>query len=127
MVKENIMDKTFILVGRVFAYVTSAIYFLTIFLIPLGVLNIVAGNKLGKAAEGELTTEEVQGWAIYLIFTTVIGGIFALLGINDATIAIQSNKVSVEDQLRELKKLFDDGLITEQEHEERREKIISKL
>lgn len=39
------MDKTFILVGRVFAYVTSAIYFLTIFLIPLGVLNIVAGNK----------------------------------------------------------------------------------
>lgn len=69
----------------------------------------------------------MQGWAIYLIFTTVIGGIFALLGINDATIAIQSNKVSVEDQLRELKKLFDDGLITEQEHEERREKIISKL
>lgn len=121
------MNKTFILVGRVFAYVTSVVYFLTIILIPLGVLNIIAGNKLGQAERGELTGEEVQGWAIYLIFTTVIGGIFALLGINDVVVTIPSKKVSVEEQLRELKKLFDDGLITEAEHEERREKIINNL
>lgn len=121
------MNRTFILVGRIFAYLMSIVYFITIIFIPLGVLNIVAARKLNEALEGKISQDEAQNWAIYLIFTTIVGGIFALLGVNDVVVSVPTPKFKNESKLRELNRLYEEGLIIKEEYDERRAKIVEKL
>lgn len=120
------MNKTYLTVAQVFALISGIAFlllFMAIITIPLGVLNIVAFNVLGKAKKGIVDKDKVRNWSIYLIFTSLIGGIFGLLAVESDE---PSSSTSLEQQLIELNRLYDNNLITKEEYDIRRKKIIEK-
>lgn len=90
-------------------------------------LNIFAIYRLEKAKTDEASRNEVIGWGVYLIFSSyVVGGVLAILAatLNQTNTSGQSN---IEAQLEETTRLYDQGMISKEEYDERRKKIIEKI
>lgn len=128
---ERKKDNTLITVGRVFAIISAVICFIAfiaIITIPIGIFNLIAANKLKQYQEGspEVSKQAATGWSIYLIFTTGwIGGLCALFGVLQSEGELGSK--SLEDQLKEIESLYNDGVLTKSEYDERRKKIIENV
>ena len=118
------MNKTLVKVAGIISLVTGILYCISIFLIPIGVLNIIASKKLRDAADGTGSKKSAQNWSIYLLFTDAVSGILGLIG---TTSEGSSNDISAEEKLRNIKRLYDDGIISQDEYEARRSEIINKL
>src|SRR5690554_3421961 len=125
------MNKTLLTVAQVFAIISG------VFLIfPLGILifplilayfNFKAASIFDKAKRGEATKEQVTNYSIYLIFTSLIGGVLGLIAASDSGSGASNTINSVEQKLKELDSLFDKGLISREEYETRRRVILDSI
>ncbi len=101
-----------------------------VFMFIFAFLNIVATVRIFMLRNSQTSSKEALGWAIYLLFGAgLLGGIFSILGVQvkNPTPVATSNSSTLESQLKELEKLFEKGLISQDEYNERRERIISKV
>ena len=118
--------------AKVFLIIGMILQFFLIFPIILGVI------ALGKLEEG--SKEEVRTWGIISIFgVSLIGGIFMLLSADDevkASLASEGRNKSNQftgdssdpaSKLRELKDLYDQGIIDEATYQEKRRKYLEDL
>lgn len=145
------MNKSFLTVAQVFAILGSIFWIFYGFLFfvlfnyglsfqstasivgvlffTAGAFNIVAAVRLNAAKENSNLKGEALGWSIYLIFTTYfIGGVFGILGATlQGANGSSSQPGSIEQQLKELENLFDKGLISKEEYQVRRMKIIERV
>lgn len=97
---------------------------LLIFTIIIPILNFMAASKIKRVEDGYDNPDSLLGWAIYLIvFGFVITGILVLIAIYADDLKITRGS-SIEDKLNSLNKLYDNGLISKEEYDERRKKII---
>lgn len=120
------MNKTLLTVGQVFAIVSGIFLLFGIFSIPFAILNFVAVAKITAVKEGKADKETLKGWGIYLIFTSVAGGICTLLGIYIEDNNFKSD-MTMEQKLKETESLYDRGIINREEYEERRRQILERL
>jgi len=124
------MNKTLLTVAQVFAII-SGIFFIFpfgmfIFPLILAFFNFKAASVFDKAKRGEATKEQVTNYSIYLIFTSLVGGICGLVaasGTNGDVPVVGS----LEQRLKDLDNLFDRGIISREEYEARRKVIIDSI
>ena len=125
-------NKSLLTVAQVFAVIGG------IFLIfPLGVLifplvlaffNFKAVGVLERAKTGQETKERVTNYSIYLLFTAhIIGGICGLIAANSTTNDGTYQDATPADKLKSLDNLYDKGLISKEEYENRRRSIIDNI
>jgi len=124
------MNKTLLTVAQVFAIISGIFMIfpmgLLIFPLVLAYFNFKAASVMDKAKRGEATKEQVTNYSIYLIFTSMIGGICGLLAASSSESSAGSSS-SIEQKLKELDDLYDRGVISKDEYEARRGVIISSL
>lgn len=125
------MNKTYLTVAQIFAIISGVALcfaFILIFPLVLGILNFKAASVMNQAKNGEATKEQVRNWSIYLIFTSLIGGIFGLIAAEskeEGQVSIEGT--SLEQKLKDLDSLYDRGLISKEEYELRRKKILESV
>jgi|SRR5690606_17394834 len=119
------MNKGLLTAASVIAIISGVFICLFIITIPLGILNFVAAGKIRDYRDGVGSRDSARNWSIYLIFTSFyfLAGIFGLIGLGPEG-ATSSEPSSLEARLTSLNKLYDDGIITKEEYEERRKRII---
>jgi len=160
------MNKPFLLVGAIFAFIYSVSYamggFVLIslesilkalpaettdaseileyiglfrgfgfFMLGVAAVDIVAGFRLLSARKGMATKGEAIFWAIYLyIGAQVIGGVFATLGVALKDFKQQGSYQpgsSLEQRIKEVEAQYQAGIITKEEYEEIRARIIQSV
>ncbi|MFA7417336.1 MAG: SHOCT domain-containing protein [Acholeplasma sp.] len=124
------MNKTLLTVAQVFAII-SGIFFifpLGMFIFPLilAFFNFKAASVFDKAKRGEATKEQVTNYSIYLIFTSLVGGICGLVAASSTNGDVPVVG-SLEQRLKDLDNLFDRGIISREEYEARRKVIIDSI
>jgi len=124
------MNKTLLTVAQVFAILNAILFIfplgLLIFPLVLAYFNFKAASVMDKAKRGEATKEQVTNYSIYLIFTSMIGGICGLIAASSSEPGVSTNS-SIEQRLKELDDLYDRGVISKQEYDARRGVIIASL
>ena len=108
-------------------YLFNGLIFRVIVMVPIGIFNIIASNKIKSVEEGKADISVAKNWSIYLIFTTVIGGIFGLIGSTNSNEINPQSTSNLETELTNLKNLYDRGLITQAEYDMRRAAILNKM
>lgn len=101
-----------------------------IFMFIFAFVNIIAAVRIFMLRNSQTANKEALGWAIYLLFGAgLLGGIFSILGVQvkNPTPVAEASGSTLESQLKELDKLFEKGLISQDEYNARRERIISKV
>lgn len=144
------MNKTLLTVSQVFVAINGAIFLLyglllftisgetaelfageiiTIILLAIAVVYVIIFIRLGQAKTNPEMKTEVIVWSVLLIFTSNLpAGICGILGaLADSNNASTSSSDSLEKRLKELDNLYDRGLITIEEYQERRKHIIQGL
>ncbi len=100
-----------------------------VFMIIIGFVNIIAVTRINAARNGKASRSTALGWSIYLLICAgLIPGLFGILGANqnkDADEVAASN--SIESQIRELDALYQRGLISKAEYDERRAEVIKRI
>lgn len=120
------MNEGLLTAASVIAIISGVIICFGIITIPLGILNFIAAGKIRDYRDGNGNRDSARNWSIYLIFTSFyfLAGIFGLVGLGPEGANTSSNPSSLESRLIQLNKLYDDGVITKEEYEERRKRII---
>ena len=91
-------------------------------------LHILVMVRFQKAKTDYSMKQEVLIWSILLLISgNIIAGIFGILASNDKQEADSPVINSVEDKLKHLDQLYDKGLITLEEYQIRRKKIIESI
>mgnify|MGYP001000659778 CR=1 FL=1 len=148
------MNKTFLLVSQVFSILGAVLigfYFLLFLFIGVGysyggLLNsfifplflfaalvsiyIVASVRFQKAKTTPNMKTEVMIWGILLLIgPSFIGGVFAIIAANTQSSENSSggSEKSVEVKLKELDNLFDKGIISMEEYQLRRKRILENI
>jgi len=126
------MNKSLLTVAQVFAVIGGIILIfpLGIFIFPLvlAFFNFKAVGVLERAKTGQETKERVTNYSIYLLFTAhIIGGICGLIAANSTTDGGVYQDTTPEDKLKSLDNLYDKGLISKEEYENRRRSIIDNI
>lgn len=124
------MNKTLLTVAQVFAII-SGIFFIfplgmLIFPLILAFFNFKAASVFDKAKRGEATKEQVTNYSIYLVFTSLVGGICGLVAASGTDSDVPAVG-SLEQRLKDLDNLFDRGIISREEYEARRKVIIDSI
>jgi membrane-bound ClpP family serine protease len=98
-------------------------------LLIIGAFYIAAFIRIGQAKTNPSMKNEVIVWSIILLVTSnIIAGVCGLLGaLADQPETSTTTESSLEQRLKELDNLFDNGLITLDEYQERRRRIIETL
>lgn len=151
------MNKTYLIVAQIFSILAAAIlaiylvFFMLLgsFFVNYGVssgigpflslivilailttIYIVSSVRFQKAKTTPEMKSEVLIWGILLLFgPSFVGGIFAIIASSSQSTDpnyIQQNK-SIEEKLKELDNLFDKGLISMDEYQSRRKRIIENI
>ncbi len=119
------------LAGQVPEWIYSMFNALGFVMLVFAALNIVAAVRINAARKDNASRKEALGWSIYLLFGAgLIGGIFGILGANakhEVSAAALSNSNSLENDLKALDSLFNKGLISDAEYQERRSKLINRV
>lgn len=115
---------------KVFLIIGMVLTFYLIFPIVLGVMTI-------KKIHSSNDPEEIRNWGIIsLIFVNFVGGVLILASdssrsanknLNESENETNSNPNSVETLLRDLKKLYDDGIIDVDFYEAKRKEYLNRL
>lgn len=124
--------KTLVFAGAIASIVIGILVCFTLFLIPVGIVDIIGGIILLKYKD--FTDEEFKAkgntiltWGIILLILNLVGGICILIAYFLSVGENRVRKNSNIDELMELEKAFElmqKGVITEEEYEKIKEKII---
>ena len=132
------MNKNLLKIAGIISIVLGIICCLTIFGAIVGVPLIIGGNKIKDMAnlsDQELMTQKdtILIWMVVFLVFNQISGILVLIFYIDMDGSLSntlngSNKTSNDkyDELEKLKKLYDDKLLTKEEFETEKEKILKK-
>lgn len=132
------MNKNLLKIAGIISIVLGIICCLTIFGAIVGVPLIIGGNKIKDMAnlsDQELMTQKdtILIWMVVFLVFNQISGILVLIFYIDMDGSLSntlngSNKNSNDkyDELEKLKKLYDDKVLTKEEFETEKEKILKK-
>ena len=132
------MNKSLLKISGIISIVLGIICCLTIFGAIVGVPLIIGGNKIKDMAnlsDQELMTQKdtILIWMVVFLVFNQISGILVLIFYIDMDGSLSntlngSNKKSDDkyDELEKLKKLYDDKVLTKEEFETEKEKILKK-
>ena len=132
------MNKNLLKIAGIISIVLGIICCLTIFGAIVGVPLIIGGNKIKDMAnlsDQELMTQKdtILIWMVVFLVFNQISGILVLIFYIDMDGRLSntlngSNKTSNDkyDELEKLKKLYDDKVLTKEEFETEKEKILKK-
>lgn len=132
------MNKNLLKIAGIISIVLGIICCLTIFGAIVGVPLIIGGNKIKDMAnlsDQELMTQKdtILIWMVVFLVFNQISGILVLIFYIDMDGSLSntlngSNKTSNDkyDELEKLKKLYDDKVLTKEEFETEKEKILNK-
>ena len=138
----QITDKVLLKVAGVVAFVLGIILCVTIIGAIVGVPSIIGGKKLmdlSNSSDSEILANKdtILIWSIVLLFLCTISGILALIfyiqmeqivsANKEAKVSKEENNSSdkeIEKRLENLKSLYDEKLITKEEYDAKRKKIL---
>ena len=128
------MDKTLLNVSGIIAFVLGILCCLTIVGAIVGVPMIIGGNKLRDLATSDDNKiveqkETILVWGIVFMFLCTISGILALIfyfQLDYPNAFNLNNKSNKYDDLEKLNKLYKDKVITKEEFEMEKERILKK-
>lgn len=128
------MNRTLLKVSGIFAIVIGIICCLTIIGCIVGIPMIIGGikfNQYSKMNDDELSKnrDSVLVWSIVFLFINQISGVLGIVAflLDEPSIKnslnISNNKY---DELEKLKKLYDDKVLTKEEFESEKSRILNK-
>ena len=131
------MNKNLLKIAGIISIVLGIICCLTIFGAIIGVPLIIGGNKIKDMAnlsDQELLQQKdtILIWMVVFLVFNQISGILLLIFYIDMDGSISSsfkgnnNNDNKYDELEKLKKLYDDKVLTKEEFETEKEKILNK-
>ncbi|MBN3491219.1 SHOCT domain-containing protein [Acholeplasma equirhinis] len=124
------MNKTYLTIAQVLAGVSAAFFlFAGYFSVVVVAFNIIAIYYLELAKQGKVSKNVVKGWSICLLFTATLAGILGLIAVYSDGQVSSSNteEKSIETLLREIDELYEKGILSREEYESRRKKIIERV
>lgn len=127
-------DKALLKAAGIIGIVFGVLSCLTIIGLIFGIPMIIGGFKLNSYSD--LSDDEIinyknsiLGWSIFFVIFSLIAGILGLIyyfGISNDT-KYSDNSSDYMDELEKLKKLYDDKVITKEEFESKKKKILDKI
>lgn len=130
------MNKSLLKISGIISIVLGIICCLTIFGAIVGVPLIIGGNKIKDMAnlsDKELMTQKdtILIWmVVFLVFNQISGILLLIFYIDmDGSFSNTFNNTksnNKHDELEKLKKLYDDKVLTKEEFETEKEKILNK-
>lgn len=131
------MNKSLLKISGIISIVLGIICCLTIFGAIIGVPLIIGGNKIKdmtNLSDQELLQQKdtILIWMVVFLVFNQISGILLLIFYIDMDGSISSsfkgnnNNDNKYDELEKLKKLYDDKVLTKEEFETEKEKILNK-
>jgi len=144
------MNKTLLTVSQVFVAINGVVFLLyglilfsiadqevelfaneiiTIVLLAIAAVYVIIFIRLNQAKTNPEMKTEVIIWSVLLIFTSnIAAGICGILGaVTDSNKSSSGSSDSLEKRLKELDNLYDRGLITIEEYQDRRKRIIQGM
>ena len=127
-------DKSLLKAAGIIGIVFGVLSCLTVIGLIWGIPMIIGGFKLNGYSD--LSDEEIinyknsiLGWSIFFVIFSLIAGILGLIYYFGLTgdIKFGDNSSDHMDELEKLKKLYDDGVITKEEYESKKKKILDKI
>ena len=127
------MDKTLLNVAGILSIVFGIIACITIIGVIVGVPMIIGGSKfreISKLEDAQIFAKKdtILVWSIVFLFLNVISGVLGLIFYISLENSISNNinKEDSYDKLEKIKKLYDDKVLTKQEYEEEKAKILNR-
>ena len=128
------MDKSILKVSGVVAIVLGIICSLTIVGLIVGVPMIIGGmkfNDLSKSSDEEISKNKdtILIWSIVFLFICQLSGILGLVfyfSISNFSFSFNSNNSDKYDELEKLNKLYKDKVLTKEEYEMEKSRILNK-
>ena len=126
------MDKSLLKVSGMFSFIIGVICCATIVWAIVGIPMIIGGNKLKEIAM--LSDEEIKEkkdiiliWTIVFLFICQISGILSLIFYLtiDSSTTNKKSSYNKYDELEKIKKLYDDKVLSKEEFESEKEKILN--
>lgn len=126
------VDKVVLKIAGVLSIVIGILCCITIFGVIVGIPLIIGGSKINKISllEDYQINEQRDSiliWGIVFIFLNFISGVLCIVYyislIQDKTEKPKTDKYS---RLEQLKKLYDDKVLTKEEYENEKQKILSE-
>jgi len=144
------MNKTLLTVSQIFVAINGIVFLLyglllftfageegelfasevvTIILLAIAVVYIIIFIRLNQAKTNPEMKTEVIVWSVLLLLTSNLpAGICGILAaLTDSNKGSTTSGESLEKRLKELDNLYDRGLITIEEYQERRKQIIQSM
>ena len=134
------MDKSLLKISGIIAIVFGVLACLTLVGAIVGVPLIIGGAKMKEYAD--YTDEQIIIWTIVFLFFCQISGILLLIfyidsigkyekGITGDNMNYQSNMNTNNnakyEELEKVKKLYDEKILTKEEYEKEKERILNQL
>ncbi len=126
------MDKSLLKVSGMVSFIIGVICCVTIVGAIVGIPMIIGGNKLKEIAM--LSDEEIKEkkdiiliWTIVFLFICQISGILSLIFYLtiDSSTTNKKSSYNKYDELEKIKKLYDDKVLSKEEFESEKEKILN--
>lgn len=144
------MNKTLLTVSQVFVAINGIVFLLyglllftigdsdvemfaseiiTFVLLAIAVVYVIIFIRLNQAKTNPEMKTEVIVWSVLLLFTSnLAAGICGILAaLTDSNKGSSNSGESLEKRLKELDNLYDRGLITLEEYQDRRKRIIQGI
>lgn len=128
------MDKSLLNIAGILAFIVGILCCMTIVGAIVGVPLIIGGNKLREYST--MSDEEIKAnkdnlliWTIVMLFLCTISGIMSLiyyLNMENPNMFKSNNNSSKYNDLEQINKLYKDKVITKEEFEKEKERILNK-
>ena len=126
-------DKNLLKFAGILGIVLGIISCFTIIGVLWGIPMIIGGDKLNsysKMEDDEIIKykDSIFGWSVFFLIFFIISGVLGFIyyiGLTDEERKKENNDYM--DQLEKLKKLYDDKVLTKEEYEEKKQKILEKI
>ena len=127
-------DKNLLNVSGIIAIVLGIVACLTIFGAIIGIPVIIGGIKfreLSQLADEEIAKNKdtILVWSIVFLFICTVSGVLGLIyyvGIENPNLFSTTNSNDKYDELEKLNKLYKDKVLTKEEFEKEKERILNK-
>jgi uncharacterized membrane protein HdeD (DUF308 family) len=123
------MEKSLLKISGIIAVVLGIFYSITIVMAIVGIPLIIGGSRMmgyANLSDSELRDKKdsILGWSIFFFFFTVIGGVLGLVFYLTMDNGAFSKKSDYMDEIRKLDDLRKQGIISNEEYEAKKKKIL---